>query len=300
MTLTPIAGQRPGAGWCVLPCAGGAPRAIQRHFENTQIKKGHTKNEHDEKREARQMCRAVRRGGGGMTTSEIVALVEKFTCKTYPKFARPIYRGEYAYATDGRICIRARMPGGKFEGDGSIADKIDSFCHNFDTATPLPGCFVDVMSNDARLLKRAADEYDNHKAEAARQLRGITTIKCPHCGEDIRVWDFSTDIVDEDEERELRLAAAGRDGFEASFPVWFSFWNATGNEIIAYNYARRMIEACGEDGEYRFGLNNGRANKFCFAARSADKSIDVVAMCITKDASDIFTVGTPARRELKV
>lgn len=36
--LTPIAGQRPGAGWCVLPCAGGAPRAIQRLSENTQRK----------------------------------------------------------------------------------------------------------------------------------------------------------------------------------------------------------------------------------------------------------------------
>ena len=35
-------------------------------FENTQTK-GHTKNEHDEKREARQMCRAVSKGGGGMS-----------------------------------------------------------------------------------------------------------------------------------------------------------------------------------------------------------------------------------------
>lgn len=235
-----------------------------------------------------------------MTTPEIVALVEKFTSKTNSNLARPFYRGDYAYATDGRICIRARIPGGKFEGGGSIADKIDIFCHDFDTATPLPGCFADVMSNDAWLLKRAIDEYDNHKAEAARQLRNITTITCPHCGEGIRVWDFSADIVDEDEERELRLAAAGRDGFEASFPVWFSFWNATGNEIIAYNYARRMIEACGEDGEYRFGLNEGKANKFCFAARSADKSIDVVAMCIAKSASDIFTVGTPAVKELAI
>lgn len=235
-----------------------------------------------------------------MTTPEIVALVEKFTSKTRPDLARPFYRGEYAYATDGRICIRARIEGGKFDGGGSIADNIDIYCHDFDTATPLPGCFVDAMSNDARLLRRAADEYDRHKAEAARRLRDITTITCPHCGEDIRVWDFSADIVDEDEERELRLAAAGRDGFEASFPVWFSFWNATGNEIIAYNYARRMIEACGEDGEYRFGLNEGRADMFCFAARSADKSIDVVAMCIAKGASDIFTVGTPAAKELAV
>lgn len=231
-----------------------------------------------------------------MTTSEIVALVEKFTCKTYPKFARPIYRGEYAYATDGRICIRARMPGGKFEGGGSIADRIDNLCHDFDTATPLPGCFANVMANDDRLLKRAKFECDEHRNNAQRRLRDISTVICPCCGESIHVWDWSSEIVDDEEERELRLAAAGKDGFEASFPVWFSFWNGTGNEIIDYHYAKLMIAACGELGEFRFGVIEGKAGKFCFAARSADKSIDVVAMCMTREAPDIIMVGTPARK----
>lgn len=214
-----------------------------------------------------------------VNTAEIVELVEKFVGRDCDKFKRPFYSGEYAYATDGRACIRARMPGAKFGAESKVAKNIDRFCADFDTATRLPVDFVDELQCEA-VRTRARTVRAKHRAQAQGRLRDINIIHCPCCGEEIPVWDYAGEIVSDKDYNNLHCAADGVDGFEPSFPIRYNLWSFGGNAIIDYKYARIMIDACGDEGEFRFGLHRGESGKHCFYGMSIDGNVCVAVMAI--------------------
>ena len=211
-----------------------------------------------------------------MTTSEIIALVEKFCYEGHPIYSKPFYWGEFAYATDGCICIRARIPGAKFCGEPDNAKKIDKICQDFDAAAPLPHGFVEAMRSKP-VIERICALRAERWANARAKLRDVKKIVCPHCGDYIRVWESSGDIVEDEEYERLRRTVEDADGFQPSFPVRCSWWNMK-EAIIDYKYAKLMIEACGGNGEYRFGISQKRKGRYSFSARSADGLVKVVTM----------------------
>lgn len=114
---------------------------------------------------------------------------------------RPARLNGFAYASDGRMLVRASMnaeeekgPSVGFQEDPEIADRLDSL---IDSNLKLEKTPFSVQGLDGKLYERVQTEREDAIKNYRPNSRGLQTLRCPCCNADLYYDDTEDELVEQ-------------------------------------------------------------------------------------------------------